>query len=172
MSVQHLRKQCGAAAGEADAEGQSARYVWRRHFWCGGGFDLQAAVGGDVVQVGLRAHVRSVLIGGQLIRLQPLRERLLESASRVQLAAQLKPQRPFLRRILAANTSEHFDGLQCIAASPHAARIDYIVLTRGLPIRANFPDSSAPPTKPVSIAELLRVMDTPLRGRPRSRANG
>jgi uncharacterized protein (TIGR03790 family) len=55
--------------------------------------------------------------------------------------------------------------LDCIAASPHADRIDYLVLTRGLPIRAHFPDASAPPTKPVSIAELLRVADTSLRGK-------
>lgn len=54
---------------------------------------------------------------------------------------------------------------QCIAGSPHSDRIDYIVLTRGLPIRANFPDASAPPTKPVSLAALLQVMDTPLRGK-------
>ena len=53
----------------------------------------------------------------------------------------------------------------CIAAAPDPDRIDYLVLTRGLPIRANFPDDSAPPTKPVSITELLRVMDTPLRGK-------
>ena len=54
---------------------------------------------------------------------------------------------------------------QCIADSPYSGRIDYIVLTRGLPIRATFPDLSAPPTKPVSITALLQVMDTPLRGK-------
>jgi uncharacterized protein (TIGR03790 family) len=46
----------------------------------------------------------------------------------------------------------------CIAASPYAGRIDYIVLTRGIPIRANFPGGWA------STAALLQVMDTPLQG--------
>jgi uncharacterized protein (TIGR03790 family) len=50
----------------------------------------------------------------------------------------------------------------CIASGPLGDRIDYLVLTRGLPIRANFPDASSPPTSPVSVTELLRVMDTTL----------
>ncbi len=53
----------------------------------------------------------------------------------------------------------------CIAASPHSARIDYIVLSRGMPIRALFPDLSAPPSQPVSIGALLQAMDTTLRGK-------
>src|SRR6185295_18442468 len=53
----------------------------------------------------------------------------------------------------------------CIAASPYAARIDYIVLTRGEPILAYFPDPSSPPATAVSMTALLQAMDTPLDGK-------
>jgi len=49
--------------------------------------------------------------------------------------------------------------MDCIAASPYSDRIDYIVLTRGMPIRASFPGGN------VSTAALLQVMDTTLRGK-------
>jgi len=47
----------------------------------------------------------------------------------------------------------------CIAASPYGSRIDYLVLTRGIPIRASFPGGN------VAVAALLQAMDTPLRGK-------
>jgi uncharacterized protein (TIGR03790 family) len=47
--------------------------------------------------------------------------------------------------------------LGCIAASPYAERIDYVVLGRGLPIRAAFPGGQ------VATTALLQAMDTPLR---------
>ena len=53
----------------------------------------------------------------------------------------------------------------CIAGSPYRSRIDYLVLTRGIPISASFPDLSNPPTSPVSTTALLEVMETPLRGK-------
>ena len=53
----------------------------------------------------------------------------------------------------------------CIAASPYAARIDYIVLTRGMPISAYFPDPSNPPVTSVSMTALLQAMDTALDGK-------
>ena len=55
--------------------------------------------------------------------------------------------------------------LDCIARSPNPDHVDYIVLTRGMPIRAMFPDTSAPPEQPVSITALLQAMDTTLRGK-------
>jgi uncharacterized protein (TIGR03790 family) len=54
--------------------------------------------------------------------------------------------------------------LACIAASPYRDRIDYFVLTRGLPIRATFPGGN------VSIAALLQAADTNLRGKDQEAA--
>jgi uncharacterized protein (TIGR03790 family) len=49
--------------------------------------------------------------------------------------------------------------LQCVADSPYASRIDYFVLTRGLPIRATFPGGN------VSTTALLQAAGTTLQGK-------
>jgi uncharacterized protein (TIGR03790 family) len=95
-----------------------------------------------------------------------LRQRRIPAANlcRVQTTAALTTDMP-------AYLSEIEDPIKaCISASPYRDRIDYIVLTRGFPIRTYTPAQGADSGGYISITAQLQLMDTAFSGRTQDAA--